>query len=416
MSTLSLRQIPLFSSLAEADLAHLATILRPREVEAGEMICREGQRGDRMYIILAGQVQILKTLDEDDERLLNLKGPGDFIGEMSLFDHAGLRTASARAATAATVLEMTHVALNDLLRQHPELAYEVVRELSLRLRDTDNAVIRDLQEKNLELEKAYRDLLSAQAQVIEKEKLEHELQVAWRIQKSILPSSLPRLAGFDFGARIQPARAVGGDFFDLIPLSSSLMGLAIGDVSDKGVPAAIFMALTRSLIRAEANAYTPPCEVLRKVNAHLLEMNEAGMFVTVLYGILDASNREFIFARAGHEIPWVFDSLGNLVPPLRGRGQPLGILPFPYLEELRLTLKPGETLLLYTDGLPDSQNTDGQRLGYPDLQKLIAARLGHTAQGVCDAIVEALCDRQGSGSQTDDITLITIQTIEDISL
>ena len=154
-----------------------------------------------------------------------------------------------------------------------------------------------------------RRLKAAQAQIIEKEKLEQELRTARRIQQSILPMELPRLPGYDFGATILSARTVGGDLYDFIPLGEGRLGIAVGDVSDKSVPAAIFMALTRSLLRAEAtrSVVRPPSprQALQRVNKLLLDMNDAGMFVTLLYGILDGPRRTFSYPRAGHELPLI---------------------------------------------------------------------------------------------------------------
>ena len=187
---------------------------------------------------------------------------------------------------------------------------------------------RSLQAQNLELEKAYRELQEAQAHRIEKEKLERELHLAWEIQHSMLPRSLPRFTGFDFGARIVPARVVGGDFYDFIPLDEHTLGVAVGDVSGKGLPAAIFMAMTRSLMRAEASRTRSPGEALRGVNKQLLEMNEASMFVSVLYGILDGKTRRFHYARAGHELPLLCNASGVVAPPV-GVGQFLAFFPDP---------------------------------------------------------------------------------------
>ena len=139
------------------------------------------------------------------------------------------------------------------------------------MRESDNAMIYDLKEKNRQLSQAYEELKIAQAQIVEKEKLEHELSLARDIQASILPKDLLCLDDFEFGARMVPARSVGGDLYDFIPLSEDIVAIAIGDVSDKGIPAAMFMALFCSLLRAEVQHIISPAEVLRRVNRHLLE-------------------------------------------------------------------------------------------------------------------------------------------------
>jgi serine phosphatase RsbU (regulator of sigma subunit) len=399
-----LRQNPLFARFSEVEITRLAKVLHPRRFPVGAMLCQEGQPGEQAYLIIQGQVIVVKNLD-NGERVLSERLPGDFIGEMSLFDPNGWRTASMRAQTDVEVLELNHADLERLLQQHPTLAYEILRQLSLRLRDTDDAIICDLQAKNDELARAYAELQLAQAQIIEKEKLEHELQLAYRIQRSILPT-LPQIAGLDLGFNLDPARAVGGDFFDIIPLDSQRVAMTIGDVSDKGVPAAIFMALCRSLLRAEARPQATPSQVLAQVNQHLLGMNEMGMFVTVLYGVLDVVSRQFHFARAGHEVPMLIMNGGRARYCPQGRGQLLGILPQPVIDEQTVSLAGEDMLLLYTDGVPDALDAHGQRLGYEALATLAVANCCRSAQDTCDAILRSLLQRQGDSLQFDDMMVV----------
>jgi phosphoserine phosphatase RsbU/P len=151
-----------------------------------------------------------------------------------------------------------------------------------RLNESENVTIRDLQEKNRQLAQAYEELKAAQARLIEKEKLEAEMKIARQIQRSILPKPRPQVSGLDFGMRIEPMESVGGDFFDFIVPDNERNGLLMGDVSDHGVPAAIFMALTYSLLRVEALRDQSPGKSLRTVNQHLLDMNASGMYVTIM--------------------------------------------------------------------------------------------------------------------------------------
>jgi sigma-B regulation protein RsbU (phosphoserine phosphatase) len=189
---------------------------------------------------------------------------------------------------------MTRGDFDSMLRRNPMLAYDMARVLSMLLRQSNEATIRDLRAKNEELEAAYRALQEAQAHIIEKDRLEHGLQLAREIQESILPRHVPRLHGFDLGVRLEPAQAVGGDFFDFVPLDDERMAVVAGNVSGKGMPAAIFMAMTRSLLRAEAQRASTARDALAWTNELLLEMNDAAMFATVLYGILQRHTREFV--------------------------------------------------------------------------------------------------------------------------
>ena len=255
-----------------------------------------------------------------------------------------------------------------------------------------------------------RHLQAAQAQIIEKEKLEQELRTAHRIQQSILPGELPRLPGYDFGALIMPARSVGGDLYDFIPLGRGRMGIAVGDVSDKGVPAAIFMALTRSLLRAEATRVASPRRALERVNQLLLDMNDEGMFVTLLYGILDTKQGTFAYARAGHELPLLLSSDGSARLAERGQGAPLGLFDNVALDEQVIPVPRGSTFLLYTDGATDITGPEGELFGLERLQVLAQAALsGPTAQAFCDEIWHGLTTYQGSSSQDDDVALVAIR-------
>jgi phosphoserine phosphatase RsbU/P len=405
-------RVPLFAALPADELRYLATMLRHSAVPADTVLFREGDYGDYFYLVLDGQLEIVKALGTDDELLLSLRGPGEFVGEMSMLNGDGLRTASVRARTPTHLLEMTRADFDALLQRHPALVYEMVRVLSARLRDSNNATIRDLQEKNRQLTRAYQELQAAQAQIIEKEKLERELEVARRIQEHMLPRALPYLAGFDFGALMVPARLVAGDFFDLIPLGHDSMGIVVADVCGKGVAAALHMALTRSLLRAEASRSQPPREALRSVNRHLLAMSDAGIFVTVLYGVLNRETRDFAYIRAGHELPLVVDAQGEVSVPALGQGQPLGILPEPDLDEQHVTIPPGGTLLLYTDGVTEAMDADGQF--FEDERIYAVARAGRdlSAQALCQQLLEAVTQYRGTAPQADDVTVVAVRALD----
>jgi serine phosphatase RsbU (regulator of sigma subunit) len=334
---------------------------------------------------------------------------GSFIGEMGLLNPGSRRTASVRTRTPARLLEMTRADFDALLHRQPALAYKMVRVLSMRLEQAENRTIRDLQEKNLQLTGAYERLKAAQAQLIEKEKMERELEVARGIQQSMVPRKLPHLAGFDFGARMMPARAVGGDFFDLIPLNNGTLGIVIGDVSDKGVPAALFMALTSNLLRAEARRAVSASDALRHVHQQLLEINDAGMFVTLLYGVLSGTTREFHYARAGHELPIVHDARGELIALPHLPGLPLGAADEILLDEQTVALPAGSGLLFYTDGITDALDAQGNQFGLERLRQAFLVQRNAPAQTICDTLLEMSAAYRAETPQYDDITLVAVQ-------
>lgn len=405
-----LLQVPLFKDLPEQELDHLASTLRVRELPPDTLLFSEGDVGDRFYTVIYGQVEVIKALGTEEEWVLGVRGPGEFIGELSLLNRNGLRTASVRSIGEAALWEMTLTEFDALLSRHPQMAFEVVHVLSKRLLEGENAKVLDLREKNRQLAQAYLELKQAQVQLIEKEKLEHELQLAYRIQMSILPEELPHLPGFDFGARVVPARAVGGDFFGVIPLAKDKAAIFVGDVSDKGVPSAIFMARTHALLSSEARRRATPTQVLKRVNRLLVEIGGSPLFVTVLYGLLDCLNGKFSYARAGHELPLVADLTAGVRLVAWGEGQLLGVMENPQIDEGRIDIPAGGTLLLYTDGILDGRNPQGELHGMKRLAARLANLVGSSAQVTCDQLLQGLFEFQAGSPQDDDVTLLAIHS------
>jgi phosphoserine phosphatase RsbU/P len=404
-------QIPFFQSVPEEERRQLVETFKPADVPPGVIIVREGDYGDWFFVIISGEVEIIKAIDTPEERTFGVRTVGDFIGEMSLIEKQGVRSATVRSTTPVKLLGMNRAEFNIMLQRWPNLALEMLHEMSVRLRSTEQATIHDLQEKNLQLTKAYAELKAAQGQIIEKEKLEKELQVARRIQSSFLPHILPKIDGYDFGARIMPARAVGGDLFDLIPLKKDRLGILIGDVSDKGVPAALFMALTRSLLRVEAFRTASPVKLLQKVNQYLLDMNNEEMFVTVMYGVLDQATGEFHYARAGHEVPILIDKNDRLVERNFNPGQMLGLFSTPLIDEQVIRLEPGSKVLFYTDGATDATDDQDQPLDRERLVQLFHTNHKQHAQEIADDLLTAILAHQGNNPQFDDITLIVANAL-----
>src|SRR5438874_6020445 len=299
-----IRQVPLFASLPSAELEYLVAALPAHHIAHGTVLFKEGERGDCLYIVLTGQVEIVKAIGTDDERLVGVRVAGEFVGEMSLLNPDGLRTASVRAQTEIDALELCRADFHALLRRYPLLGYDMAQVLSRRLETSHNAAIHDLHEKNRRLTLAYEELKAAQAQIVEHEKVEHELELARKIQQSILPNRLPELDGWQLHAVYRPARAVGGDFSDFLHFSDGRLGLVIGDASDKGVPAALVMATTRAVLRSTALHCTSPGRLLQEVNEQLCADMPPKMFVTCLFAILDPPTGRLQYANAGHDLPY----------------------------------------------------------------------------------------------------------------
>ncbi len=217
-NTILYKRVPLLSELPRSELNMLSTTLQVVSLDPGEILFSEGQIGDCLYIILEGYLEVLLAMGTNDEKHMATLGPGEFVGEMCLLIPGRARTASVRVVKQARLWKMTHVDFEGLMLRQPKFAYTMVRTLTQRLDMTNSKAFRDLQEKNIQLQAAYDELKAAHQQIVEKERLERELQLAAEIQMSILPQELPKVPGYAFGAVMHPARLVGGDFYDIFPL------------------------------------------------------------------------------------------------------------------------------------------------------------------------------------------------------
>jgi serine phosphatase RsbU (regulator of sigma subunit)/predicted ester cyclase len=246
---------------------------------------------------------------------------------------------------------------------------------------------------------------------IERERVEQELRVARGMQQASLPKEVPTLEGWQISPFYQPAREVGGDFYDFFELEDGRVGVAVGDATGKGMPAAIAMTASCSMLRAVAQAFGSfsPGEVLARVNETLLARIPPNMFVTCFYGVLDPSSGRLVYANAGHNLPCCRRHEHAATTDLRARGMPLGLMPQMSYEEQETVLVPGEGVLFYTDGLIEAHNPKGEMLGTPRLRNLLSER----PEGGTDltaTLMEELEHFTGEGwEQEDDITLLTLE-------
>jgi serine phosphatase RsbU (regulator of sigma subunit)/anti-sigma regulatory factor (Ser/Thr protein kinase) len=244
-------------------------------------------------------------------------------------------------------------------------------------------------------------------QARENERIQHELRVAQLIQKTLLPKDLPVFPGWKVNAYYQAARQVGGDFYDFIYLDDGRLGLVIGDVTDKGVPAALLMATTRSVLRAVAQRVVNPGQVLERVNEIIYQDIPPKMFVTCLYALLDPETGQLLYANAGHDLPYHRHQIGGATE-LRATGMPLGLMPGMKYEEKETMLAHGESILFYSDGIVEAHNSDRGMYGFPRLMKLVGEY--EEDSSLKEVILEDLAEFTGPGwEQEDDITMVTLQ-------
>jgi sigma-B regulation protein RsbU (phosphoserine phosphatase) len=243
----------------------------------------------------------------------------------------------------------------------------------------------------------------------ERERYQRELEIAHDIQQSFLPQTLPEVPGLDLAAHNIPARQVGGDFYDVIPLQGGRWGLLVADVSDKGVPAALFMALSRSLVRAYSLEYNNVPEALRAFNAFVAADNPSGMFVTLFYATLEPETGRLAYINAGHNPPVLVRGSEHQVILLRAHGIALGIWSEAKLEEHPVQLEPGDVVVLYTDGVTEAFDPDGEMF---ELERLIEVTRAHptaSARELVEAIEAEVATFTRGAPQSDDITLMVMR-------
>ena len=255
----------------------------------------------------------------------------------------------------------------------------------------------------------WREALASRDQLVA---LQNELSVASKMQQSILPTHFPESPHYQVFANMEPARSVGGDFFDIVTLENERIGMTVADVSDKGVPAALFMMSTRTLIKGAAIGSGGPGDVLREVNNLLYEDNETEMFVTVLYAEYNPDTGEFVYASGGHDPPLLVKPDGSSTNLSLTGGIALGLLPDLDYRQNSVFLEPGDTIVLYTDGVSEAMTSDEEQFGLERLRTAVAADTGEDAEAANEAIFDAVSDFVGDNPASDDITCLTFRRTE----
>ena len=247
----------------------------------------------------------------------------------------------------------------------------------------------------------------------EKKRLDHDLEIARDIQRILLPSEAPAINGFQISGLNVPARQVSGDYFDYIRVDDERLGVAIADVSGKGVPASLIMAICRSVLRAEAARNPSPADVLRKVNRQLYPDIKEDMFISMAYLILDHQRDRVTLARAGHDAPLLYKRASQSVTPVKSPGMVVGIDSGNVFDRLTadfaVPLERDDCLVLYTDGVTEALNTDGDEFGLERAIESVRASATDGAQTIVKKIIEDVRNFTGSLPQNDDITLIAIR-------
>ena len=261
----------------------------------------------------------------------------------------------------------------------------------------------------LKYAKLYDELQAAQKEIIEKEKIEHELALAAEVQRSLLPPEIPQPTMFSIDAYLQPAHMVGGDFYDVIEIDNEHYGILIGDVADKGIHAAMFMAVTRTLFQCQVYNSLSPAHVTKAVHQHIMDaISSQDIFVTAFYGVLHCPTGRLTYVRAGHELPLLFRP-GQPVDTISSVGRFLGMIDNLDLEEYTFKFQPGDRLVLYSDGVPESTNVSGDQFGNERFMECLSKNGKLTATQIVNQIVKTTNTWTHGRDQFDDLTLLVIE-------
>ncbi len=419
MNVAQLYQIPLFNELDHAVLEDLAIRIGQRSIRAGEVLFRQGEPGRECFAIISGALEVLIYLNGEELRL-DIYHTGQIIGEMALIDHSP-RSATVRAQYDSELLVLGEEAFKTLVRSSPDLAMVMLRNGSERVRNSNQRMIADLEHKNAELLLAYQQLQNAQSDLIRLSRIEEELAVARRIQSSFLPRHLPQPRGWQVAAYSRGAQAVGGDFFDCIDLGAGRLGLVVADACGKGVTAALFVALTRSLVRAvsqapwimqsgpEHSAESVLAAAMWLVNDYLCrEHGDSNMFVTLFYGVLDLRTGVLVYSNAGHSPPLLVDPTKELIDETSLGGVPLGILATQRYEVLKTTILPGGMLVAFSDGITDAASPGDERFGDDRLHQALRVWPGLRAEALVEQIINQVDTFAAGATQADDMTMLVV--------
>jgi sigma-B regulation protein RsbU (phosphoserine phosphatase) len=397
-----------FRDLSPQELEAMAAVTVIRNYPAGSVVCHEGKLEHVFHVIQKGQVEITHRLPDGSEQMLGVQGPGSFFGEIALLENQP-RSASVRTLEESSLLEFTEEDFNGVVRRSPEAALTVLRGVIHSLRETDRVTIAHLQAKNIELQKAYADLKAAQAKLVEQERLKRELEIAAEVQRSILPIDFPHIPGFEFAAYARPAREVGGDYYDLLPLDDRHFGLVMADVSGKSIHAALYMAVTRALFLAKAAEYLSPQDAARQIHDLLMTSSDSDMFVTAFYGIIDQATCEMRYVRAGHDLPIHFRAKTSQLSLLQAPGRFLGSLDGLVLNEAGVDFLSGDALVCYSDGVTDALAPDGSFYGLERLMTVVANAADKSADSLAETIIAEVDGFRAGTPQPDDMTLLVMK-------
>jgi phosphoserine phosphatase RsbU/P len=418
---------PAFRRFDRAALQAMAARCGFARFAKGDTIIRQGETGDVAYLVLDGAAEVFVEIPAGRIPMATL-GRYNTIGELGAFTDMP-RTATVIAAAELSALRIEREALLGLAAEYPVIAVAVIGELGRRLHsmnlplafltyaagalardEYDDRLLTELTNQQGELANFARVFANMAAEIRAKQQRRREMEAAADLQKSILPGPLAgdgAAAAIDLHAEMHPAREIGGDFYDYFLLGDKKLALAVADVSGKGIPAALFMAVSRTVLRSVAG--TDDMEAaMRDANRLLSAENDACMFVTAFYGVLDLANGVLRWCNAGHNPPYLLRAVGGR-EMLPATGIPFGIDPAGFHRIGESVLMPGDGLFLYSDGITEAFNPDDEFYGTTRLERVLdRVRDKSAAQMVAEVLADAAQFAAGA-EQADDITCLALR-------
>ena len=419
---------PIFARFDRASLYAVAAECGFATYPAGTTLMRQGEPGDFACVILEGDVDIFVELTTGPVHMATL-GRHRIVGELGVFTDLP-RSATVVARSYLVVVRIEQASLMRLSVEYPSIAVAIIRELGGRLagmnrslaaltyaaealgRDEyDAAMLDELPSQPGAVASFARAFDSMAAEIRAKQRRRQEMQAAAEIQQSILPPPLARqglAARVDLHAEMHPAREIGGDFFDYFVIEQNFLAITVADVSGKGIPAALFMAVSRTVLRSVATAGDGMAEGMEAANRLLAANNAAAMFVTLFHAVIDLSTGRLRYCNAGHNPPYLLRAADGGRETLGATGIPFGVAAdMPYRID-EATLDPGDTLFLFSDGITEAFDPKGEEFGTARLEAALQAGRGEGAAELVERVLGATAVFTAGAEQSDDITALAL--------
>jgi phosphoserine phosphatase RsbU/P len=422
--------IPAFEGMPDEALAELAAKGKKIEFTAGARIMVEGENSDAVYAIVAGTISIVTESTHGSVELAHQHAPA-LVGEIGVLANLA-RTATVLATTAVAAWRLEKDLFVAACRRQPDILVSVVGQLGNQIAsinqalglyahslsalehvDFDPALLNDLKNPNRQLKEFSAAFARMAAQIALQRNRAQEMVAAATIQQALLPAPIDQAAlggRATIHAAMSPAREVGGDFFDMFGQDGNRLVIAVGDVCGKGVPAALFMAVSLTVLRMVARENRPLDEAIARINDQLCADNASSMFATLFLARLDLKTGTIEYVCCGHNPALVVSPVGG-VRELAAKGIPLGVLPGHRFEAVRTRLEKGETLLAFTDGVTEANDPAGEEFGDGRLVALLEGLGGADPRHLIENVVAAVEAFAGRAEQFDDITCLSLKRL-----